>query len=120
MWILLYVPVCACCGSDMLLAPPRCPCRNSWILTSCWVWGAYSNQVAAHAAQLVSNVAKNLGNSLTALGVDQVRVTDFARCLSLSLDLSDTHTVAAERGVVEMQQCAYGREGEGRDMLLMD
>jgi len=29
-------------------------------------------KVAAHAAQLVSNVAKNLGNSLTALGVDQI------------------------------------------------
>ena len=29
-------------------------------------------KVAAHAAQLVSNVAKNLGNSLTGLGVDQI------------------------------------------------
>jgi dihydrolipoamide dehydrogenase len=29
-------------------------------------------KVAAHAAQLVSNVAKNLGNSLSALGVDQI------------------------------------------------
>jgi dihydrolipoamide dehydrogenase len=29
-------------------------------------------KVAEHAAQLVSNVAKNLGNSLTALGVDQI------------------------------------------------
>jgi dihydrolipoamide dehydrogenase len=29
-------------------------------------------KVAAHAANLVSTVAKNLGGSLTALGVDQV------------------------------------------------
>jgi dihydrolipoamide dehydrogenase len=32
-------------------------------------------KVAEHAAQLVSNVAKNLGNSLTALGVDQIHAS---------------------------------------------
>jgi len=50
-------------------------------------------KVAAHAAQLVSNVAKNLGGSLTALGVDQVCSKDCSkgcRCVVKTVVKTDT------------------------------